>query len=83
MSNEHLNTKVNAFVFLQPNVRKRVFFALVLSIVPFLPASNMFVTVGFVVAERVLYIPTCVFWQIKIGNPIHNAQSIVGFVIPL
>lgn len=25
--------------------------------VPFLPASNLIVTVGFVVAERVLYIP--------------------------
>lgn len=24
---------------------------------PFLPATNLFVTVGFVVAERVLYIP--------------------------
>lgn len=28
-----------------------------LLILPFLPASNLFVTVGFVVAERVLYIP--------------------------
>ncbi|XP_076338542.1 protein O-mannosyl-transferase TMTC1-like [Tachypleus tridentatus] len=31
--------------------------ALVILIVPFLPASNLLVTVGFVVAERILYIP--------------------------
>ncbi|KAL1439467.1 hypothetical protein MTO96_010212 [Rhipicephalus appendiculatus] len=30
---------------------------LLLTLLPFLPASNLFVTVGFVVAERVLYIP--------------------------
>ncbi len=32
------------------------FLALVLIIFPFLPASNLFVRVGFVVAERILYI---------------------------
>ncbi|XP_037555691.1 protein O-mannosyl-transferase TMTC1-like [Dermacentor silvarum] len=32
--------------------------ALLLTVLPFLPASNLFVTVGFVVAERVLYIPS-------------------------
>jgi len=26
-------------------------------VMPYIPASNLFVTVGFVVAERVLYIP--------------------------
>ncbi|KAL1482557.1 hypothetical protein MTO96_033714 [Rhipicephalus appendiculatus] len=31
---------------------------LLLTVLPFLPASNLFVTVGFVVAERVLYIPS-------------------------
>ncbi|XP_037505701.1 protein O-mannosyl-transferase TMTC1-like [Rhipicephalus sanguineus] len=31
---------------------------LLLTALPFLPASNLFVTVGFVVAERVLYIPS-------------------------
>lgn len=30
---------------------------ILLLILPFLPATNLFVTVGFVVAERVLYIP--------------------------
>jgi len=29
-----------------------------LTVLPFLPASNMFFPVGFVVAERVLYMPS-------------------------
>lgn len=33
-------------------------FLIVLSIIPFLPASNLFFYVGFVVAERILYIPS-------------------------
>jgi len=32
--------------------------SLVLLVVPFLPASNLFFRVGFVVAERVLYLPS-------------------------
>ncbi|XP_048588556.1 protein O-mannosyl-transferase TMTC4 [Nematostella vectensis] len=35
-----------------------VLFGLVMVVVPFLPASNLFVPVGFVIAERVLYIPS-------------------------
>lgn len=27
-------------------------------VVPFLPASNLFLTVGFVLAERILYVPS-------------------------
>lgn len=39
--------------------RKRVvLLALSMSVIPFLPASNLFVPVGFVVAERVLYVPS-------------------------
>ena len=38
-----------------------VAFALTLGIFPFLPASNLLFTVGFVVAERVLYIPSMGF----------------------
>lgn len=30
---------------------------LCLLVIPFLPASNLFLRVGFVVAERILYIP--------------------------
>lgn len=36
---------------------ERLFLGLCFLIIPFIPASNLFVTVGFVVAERVLYIP--------------------------
>ena len=36
-------------------------FAIILTIVPFLPASNLFFPVGFVVAERVLYLPSMGF----------------------
>lgn len=35
--------------------------ALALLIVPFLPASNLFFRVGFVIAERVLYLSTAGF----------------------
>ena len=36
-------------------------FGLVLTVLPFLPASNLFFPVGFVVAERVLYLPSMGF----------------------
>ena len=39
--------------------RKRVLLqALSMTIIPFVPASNLFFPVGFVVAERILYIPS-------------------------
>ncbi|XP_054720801.1 protein O-mannosyl-transferase TMTC1-like [Uloborus diversus] len=41
--------------------RRRVCLSLSLMIFSFLPASNLLVTVGFVVAERVLYIPSLGF----------------------
>lgn len=40
---------------------KTVLLALALMIFPFLPASNLFFPVGFVVAERVLYLPSMGF----------------------
>ncbi|KAG0717996.1 Transmembrane and TPR repeat-containing protein 1 [Chionoecetes opilio] len=36
---------------------KTVLLAVSLLVLPFLPATNLFFTVGFVVAERILYIP--------------------------
>ena len=41
--------------------RRRVLFSLYLMAVPFLPASNLFFPVGFVIAERVLYITSMGF----------------------
>ena len=38
--------------------RGLVSFSLSLAVLPFLPASNLFFPVGFVVAERVLYLPS-------------------------
>lgn len=57
--------------------RKPLVFGLALMIFPFLPASNLFFPVGFVVAERVLYIPSmgfCIlvalgFWKLKQSCP--------------
>ncbi|XP_062403453.1 protein O-mannosyl-transferase TMTC3 [Sardina pilchardus] len=40
---------------------KTVIMALSLTILPFIPASNLFFPVGFVVAERVLYVPSMGF----------------------
>ena len=43
------------------NHAKMLFFGLSLTIFPFIPASNLFFPVGFVVAERVLYSPSMGF----------------------
>ncbi|KAL4608814.1 transmembrane and TPR repeat-containing protein 4 [Arapaima gigas] len=40
------------------NKRRTLTFGMVLLVVPFLPASNLFFRVGFVIAERVLYLST-------------------------
>ena len=37
---------------------KKLIFGICLMVIPFLPASNLFFPVGFVVAERVLYLPS-------------------------
>ncbi|XP_033637459.1 protein O-mannosyl-transferase TMTC4-like isoform X1 [Asterias rubens] len=45
-----------------PSQRRRVLtMAVALLIIPFLPASNLFFRVGFVIAERVLYLPSLGF----------------------
>lgn len=41
--------------------RKSLMLSMSILSLPFIPASNLFVTVGFVVAERVLYIPSAGF----------------------
>uniref|UniRef100_A0A8B9GSK2 Protein O-mannosyl-transferase TMTC3 n=1 Tax=Astyanax mexicanus TaxID=7994 RepID=A0A8B9GSK2_ASTMX len=43
------------------NSAKTVIMALSLIVLPFIPASNLFFPVGFVVAERVLYVPSMGF----------------------
>lgn len=44
-----------------PNTESLVVFSLGLLAIPFIPATNLFFYVGFVVAERVLYIPSMGF----------------------
>lgn len=51
--NYTVTSTLKFFVFL--------FQALSLIVLPFIPASNLFFPVGFVVAERVLYVPSMGF----------------------
>ncbi|XP_072407733.1 protein O-mannosyl-transferase TMTC2-like isoform X3 [Chiloscyllium punctatum] len=44
-----------------PKAQNIVIFSLSLLIVPFLPATNLFFYVGFVIAERILYVPSMGF----------------------
>ncbi|XP_019639051.1 PREDICTED: transmembrane and TPR repeat-containing protein 4-like [Branchiostoma belcheri] len=46
---------------LTDNTKRVITLGLAVLIVPFLPACNLFFTVGFVVAERVLYLPSAGF----------------------
>ncbi|RWS15638.1 transmembrane and TPR repeat-containing protein 4-like protein [Dinothrombium tinctorium] len=39
-------------------IRSRLQLCLVLAVIPFIPASNLFLKVGFVIAERTLYLPS-------------------------
>lgn len=45
----------------KPKFQSLTLFAALLMLIPFIPASNLFFPVGFVVAERVLYIPSMGF----------------------
>lgn len=65
-----------------------VVFALSLIIFPFIPASNFFFPVGFVVAERILYVPSMGFcmlvalgaWLAKKNGRFFNSLMTVGIV---
>ncbi|CAB3369115.1 Hypothetical predicted protein, partial [Cloeon dipterum] len=57
-NNNHPTPKVAGKVFRPPKGAEAALVGLGLMCVPFLPASNLFFYVGFVVAERVLYIPS-------------------------
>ena len=45
----------------QSRHKRTVLFGLGLLVLPFIPASNLFLPVGFVIAERVLYLPSMGF----------------------
>ena len=65
-----------------------VIFALSLIIFPFVPASNLFFPVGFVVAERILYVPSMGFcmlvalgvWLIKKNGGVFNYLTTIGLL---
>lgn len=54
-----------------------VFLSCMTIVLPFLPASNLFLTVGFVLAERILYIPSagyCLLIAIGYDNIIRKLK---------
>ena len=48
-----------------------LFTSLIFLVLPYIPASNLFITVGFVIAERLLYIPR---------YALYNTQFILSFL---
>lgn len=65
-TDEHLpyfSSKLNPIIdrYIINTTIMKFFQSLGLTVLPFLPASNMFFPVGFVVAERVLYMPSMGF----------------------
>lgn len=70
---------------------KIVIFALALIVFPYIPASNLFFPVGFVVAERILYVPSMGFsmlvtfglWQVIQRSPKFDTMMtiVVGFLL--
>lgn len=57
------------FAFIRSEWKNRAFIVLIvlLLVLPFLPASNLLFPVGFVVAERILYVPS-IGWCLLIGR---------------
>ena len=53
----------------------RVLLALALLVIPFLPATNLFFSVGFVVAERIIYIPSAGFCLLVTEGKIDYSSS--------
>ena len=56
-----------------------------LIIIPFLPASNLFLRVGFVIAERVLYLPSigfCMLVVLGCSKLCQNARykKVIGYI---
>ena len=66
--------------------RRLTLFALSLLLLPFLPASNLFFPVGFVVAERVLYLPSmgfCVLVALGYKSVCHHGIISVSILSPM
>ncbi|KAG8224300.1 hypothetical protein J437_LFUL007240 [Ladona fulva] len=66
-----------AFLHPQPSHSNRVLaMGLALLSVPFLPATNLFFRVGFVIAERVLYIPSAGYCIIVVLGLVHLSNKV-------
>ncbi|XP_013379791.1 transmembrane and TPR repeat-containing protein 4-like [Lingula anatina] len=62
-------------IFGNPSRIKRLYaLSLAILIIPFLPASNLFFRVGFVVAERVLYLPSLGFCMLVTLGLVHISR---------
>ncbi|XP_052737312.1 protein O-mannosyl-transferase TMTC4 isoform X2 [Bicyclus anynana] len=58
--------------------KRILFLATLFILIPFLPASNIIFPVGFVIAERILYIPSigyCLFVVIGLRNILQNTRN--------
>ena len=53
----HLTIFCTIIVIIQATMKKPLVFSLLFLVLPYIPASNIFFPVGFVAAERTLYIP--------------------------
>ena len=73
-------------VFGQERTRKATILSLSLIIFPYIPASNLFFPVGFVVAERILYTPSMGFcmlvslgaWLLMKSNKLSGALAVIA-----
>merc|ERR1719282_2265568 len=65
---------------------KQVLFSAAWMILPFIPASNIFFPVGFVIAERILYIPSmgfCLLVSVGIQRLYHQCRSVRTILLSL
>ena len=65
---------------------KQVLFSAAWMILPFIPASNIFFPVGFVIAERILYIPSmgfCLLVSMGIQRLYHQCRSVRTILLSL
>ncbi|XP_076281504.1 protein O-mannosyl-transferase Tmtc4 [Lasioglossum baleicum] len=78
---------VHTFIHREDMFLRSSIMGLALLIIPFLPASNVFFTVGFVLAERTLYIPSagyCLLFVIglqKLCNRVSVQSILLAYVV--
>ena len=66
--------------------RKVVLFSLSLMVFPFIPASNLFFPVGFVIAERILYLPSmgfCMLVGYGVWHAMKHSSKIISYAMKI